>query len=72
MARLKVSILGPRIGENCFFAPQILGAHMSTPIGDGQFQEYRIVWQSFTKIGPGKSKNRLAEKKKEKITRSKC
>jgi len=39
MAGLKVSILGPQIGKNCFFAPQFLGAHMNIHIGDKIFQD---------------------------------
>jgi len=40
MARLKVSIWGPKIGKNwSFLALNLLGAHMNTPIGDKLFQD---------------------------------
>jgi len=32
MAGLKVSILGPEIGENGFFAPQIFRGHVWKPM----------------------------------------
>jgi len=71
MAALKVSILGPQVVENWGFSPlNFLGARMNTPIGDRLFQEYRVVWKSFAKIGPGTSKNHWTEKKK-KISRPK-
>jgi len=54
-----------------FFRPsKFLGARMNTSIRGRLFQAYRVVWQSFAKIGPGTSKNRWTAKK-EKIARPK-
>ena len=65
MAGLKGSILGPKIGKVGFSPLKFVRGHVRIPLEEiNYFRTYRVVWQSFAKIGPGTSKIRWTEKYK--------
>jgi len=65
MAWLKVAILGPKIGKKWgLLLLKFVRGHVQTPLEEiNYFSTYRVVWQSFAKIGPGTSKIWWTKKK---------
>ena len=64
MVGLKVAILGLKIAKKWGFSPlKFVRGHVRTPLQEiNYFSTYRVVWQSFAKIGPGTSKIWWTEK----------
>ena len=65
MAGLKVSVLGPQIGEKLeFFAPQFLGARMNTHIWDKIFQDTQRRVATFREYRPRDVEKSVVGKRK--------